>query len=458
MRITGQLLRSRSKRPLNQVRYLDLSSTNIVTLNQLELCPKLTTLIANHNHLESVPNLDCCPELWKLDLSHNKLQDINGLCRFSVLGCLVLSNNCLDWSDLEGLHQTHILELSLHGNPRLEKDPYYRMHIIDCLPLVWMLDGRLITSAERQQVRKFFSESELTERPVRHKISRKKRFTPTPLQNLAVTGVFGEKTEHWMKRFSLHEKLTQELDRRRLRYLAFNLQEEFRLQSQCSNSNERKTDEEIFTAVVEQRENDREKSNMLLLLLVAALEFHIPEQVLQQTLDIAKLTKIGSHDTKDLFLLPKKQQCSMASLLLSGVKIDRDAKRDDGLYDCLYLCLYDLVSEWHKLTNNHNIPRKSGVRNILAAEVVQLFCIVPAFLMLLEKDTGLLELVSSATKEPDIAEQVYSLVAEEKSKGTKPGEMLQEMGSYILKKVHMKCFQFLHKPATIFSPRNQTRL
>ncbi|CAB4007325.1 predicted protein, partial [Paramuricea clavata] len=66
------LLRSRSKRPLNQVRYLDLSSTNIVTLNQLELCPKLTTLIANHNHLESVPNLDCCPELWKLDLSHNK--------------------------------------------------------------------------------------------------------------------------------------------------------------------------------------------------------------------------------------------------------------------------------------------------------------------------------------------------------------------------------------------------
>lgn len=30
---------------------------------------------------------------------------------------------------------------------------------------------------------------------------------------------------------------------------------------------------------------------------------------------------------------------------------------------------------------------------------------------------GLLELVSSATKEPDIAEQLYSLVAEEKSKG-----------------------------------------
>lgn len=33
-----------------------------------------------------------------------------------------------------------------------------------------------------------------------------------------------------------------------------------------------------------------------------------------------------SHSIKDLFSLPKKQQCSTASLLLSGVKIDRDAK------------------------------------------------------------------------------------------------------------------------------------
>ena len=33
-----------------------------------------------------------------------------------------------------------------------------------------------------------------------------------------------------------------------------------------------------------------------------------------------------SHNIKDIFSLPKKHQCSAASLLLSGVKIDRDAK------------------------------------------------------------------------------------------------------------------------------------
>ncbi|XP_028413476.1 uncharacterized protein LOC114536318 [Dendronephthya gigantea] len=438
MRITGQLLRRRSSKPLNEVRHLDLSSTNIVTLNQLELCPKLTTLIASHNLLESVNNLDSCPELWKLDLSHNKLRDINGLGRFSVLGCLILSNNCLDWCDLEDIQQTHILNLSLHGNPKLEKDPYYRMHVIDSFPLVWMLDGILITSAERQQVQKFFAESELKEHPVRHKISKKKCFTPTPLQNLLVNGPFGEKTQHWIKRFPLQEKLTQELDKRRLCYLAYNFQEEFRLQLQRSKSTESETDEELFMAVFDQREREKEKSNMLLLLLVATFEFDISEHVLQQTLDIAKLSKIGCYDTKNIFLLPKKEQASMASLLLSGVKIDRDAKIDDGLYDCLYLCLCDLVSAWHKLTNNHMVSRPSGIRDILAAEIVQLFCIVPAFLLLVQKETGLLELVSSATKESDIEEQLYSVVMKAKAKGTKPDEMLQGISSYILKKVYSK--------------------
>jgi len=40
------------------------------------------------------------------------------------------------------------------------------MHVIDCLPNVWMLDGRLVTSAERLQVQQFFQESALCNRPV----------------------------------------------------------------------------------------------------------------------------------------------------------------------------------------------------------------------------------------------------------------------------------------------------
>ena len=46
------------------------------------------------------------------------------------------------------------------------KDTYYRIHVIDCLPNVWVLDGRLVTSAERLQVQQFFEDSALSQRPV----------------------------------------------------------------------------------------------------------------------------------------------------------------------------------------------------------------------------------------------------------------------------------------------------
>merc|ERR1719210_1852002 len=105
----------------------------------------------------------------------------------------------------------HILDLCLHGNSNLEKDPYYRIHVIDSLPNVWMLDGRLITSAERLQVEHFFQESALTDHPVRHKISRVP-FRPTSRKNIQVNGVFGDKTTHLMRRFPVNGTLNRDLD------------------------------------------------------------------------------------------------------------------------------------------------------------------------------------------------------------------------------------------------------
>lgn len=250
--------------------------------------------------------------------------------------------------------------------------------------------------------------------------------------------MFGEKTEHWMKRFPLHEQMSKELDQRRLHYLAYNLKEDVCLQSTYVDGSKSNVSEDLFVEVVVQRDQDKEKSNMLLLLLVAFLEFRIPEDVVRQTLDIAKLNKIGSFETRDMFFLSKVNQCRVASLLLAGVKIDRDAKLEDGLYDKLYLCLYHLVSERHKLSNGDNVTRKTGSRDILAAEVVQLFCIVPAFLMLVGKDAGLLDLVSSATRDPNIAKQLCDILWKGKVKEENPANVFQVLGSYILKKIHKR--------------------
>ena len=53
-----------------------------------------------------------------------QIQNVEGLSRFVALGTLVLSNNDISWSDLAKLSQTHILDISVHGNPQLERDPY----------------------------------------------------------------------------------------------------------------------------------------------------------------------------------------------------------------------------------------------------------------------------------------------------------------------------------------------
>ena len=88
--------------------------------------------------------------------------------RSSDLG---LANNQIEWKELQKIRQLQVISLNLQGNSQLSSDPHYRNHVIDCLPLVWALDGDLITSADRRQVEQFFEASALTTQPVRHKFS-----------------------------------------------------------------------------------------------------------------------------------------------------------------------------------------------------------------------------------------------------------------------------------------------
>jgi len=48
-----------------------------VSLERLELCPKLQTAIVRGNKIESVPDLRCCPQLWKIDLANNVVNFIS---------------------------------------------------------------------------------------------------------------------------------------------------------------------------------------------------------------------------------------------------------------------------------------------------------------------------------------------------------------------------------------------
>ena len=73
--------------------------------------------------------------------------------------------------------------------------PSDRRHVIDCLPNVWMVDGILVTAAERDQVSRFFKNSEVLERPVRHKLRpiARTKFVPSHIKDLNQRAVLGER-------------------------------------------------------------------------------------------------------------------------------------------------------------------------------------------------------------------------------------------------------------------------
>lgn len=52
------------------------------------------------------------------------MKSLEGLFSVAAFGTLVLANNDLDWNELQKIRHVHILDLSLHGNHKLEMDAY----------------------------------------------------------------------------------------------------------------------------------------------------------------------------------------------------------------------------------------------------------------------------------------------------------------------------------------------
>lgn len=462
MRINNQLLRSRACGPLHSLEYLDLSDLNLERIERLQCCKKIQTLSFRGNHVDYVSNLDHCLQLWKLDLSNNQIKILEGLSKFVAIGTLILSNNQISWTDLNKIRHMHILDLCLHGNKNIEKDPYYRIHVIDSLPYVWMLDGRLITSAERLQVEHFFQESALTDHPVRHKLSRVP-FRPTSRKNIQVNGIFGEKTTHLMRRFPVNGTLNRDLDQRRLLYLAYNIENDLKLQLKHKSSVKSLSlfKRPFLENLIKARETDRERCNMLLLLLVASLEFAMPSQLMKAAIESTQLGDLGGVHVFDLFILPREARCSVISLLLSGVKLDKDMGEEGGLYDKLYLCLYYCVSELLRLchsstskqdgTKSQNPTKKPlstvsrDSRCLIAAEVVQLFCVVPQFFHYLNKDVGVMNMILTATADDELSDKLYLITQKTINMMGKQNEMFEEAAEIILRSIQNHALHVLNK-------------
>ncbi|XP_078461732.1 uncharacterized protein LOC144726746 isoform X1 [Lampetra planeri] len=405
MRLLDKLLQARVQAPLEELEYVDVSDAHVGWLEELGKCPNVQALLARGNALRDLDSLSRCSRLWHLDLQNNQLECVAGLGVFVALGSLDLSGNLLQWQSLHDLRPLHVLNLRLHGNPALQRDPHYRVHAVDSLPRVWSLDGLLATSTERLRVEQYVQDAALSPRPIRRKFSRMEVFVPSSRHNLMQTCSYGERTLHFMRRFPLEEPHNVGetpplgLDQRRLSYLAYTAQGQAQLEWRSVQGERLGIDVTgALESLVHEGHKEQERRGTLLVLLTAALEFRLPCTLVQQALRATGLSHIREIDTSDLLRLPRKVQLRVASLLLSAVHLGRDTgqttvgSRDDMLHLALYYVLAGIA--WPKAVGSRN-RRRSDARvamaqhlAILAAEACPLLCTAPVFFTLLGLGTG----------------------------------------------------------------------
>ncbi|KAG5186743.1 hypothetical protein JKP88DRAFT_138786, partial [Tribonema minus] len=169
--LQGELLRPLCGSPLNELDFLHLDRYQVERLHGRGLaeCKRLRHLRLARNALVGIPKgaLGTSNELWLLDFSRNCISQIEDLSKFAALGSVDLSHNDLSWVALRALARTHVLQLNVAGNPKLqppanagagghgsdtstETKRATRSAVLATLPLVWVLNGEFVTAAERK--------------------------------------------------------------------------------------------------------------------------------------------------------------------------------------------------------------------------------------------------------------------------------------------------------------------
>ncbi|RUS88555.1 hypothetical protein EGW08_003655, partial [Elysia chlorotica] len=400
MRLKKEILRARCKKQsLQDVEFLDLSNLELVKIEKLDSCESLKWLIASKNKLGADEGLENLKQLWYLDVSDNQIAVLNALSRYLALGTVILTNNNLQWRDLEHIRHAHFLSISLHGNPKLDQDPYYRIHVIDCLPLIWELDGRLVTVTERLHVKQFFIDTELGKHPVRHKIGRV--FKTSAIRNIGTEGIVSKQCKYIYSKFPMSETHTKHTDERRLRYLCNMVQGDIiRWFHESHKKKVKGLTDTFLEELLEQRKRDVERCNMVLLLLVVNVSFRIC---------IVLMLEIKNKQTdKKISLLQRHKigrvfkTSAIRNIGTEGIVSKQH--NDDGLYPQLFMCLYFNVARLTHISqsseeNLHRVkslPMNADYMALMASEVVSLMLQVPKFFEFLITDNG--EIICLYTK------------------------------------------------------------
>ena len=399
-RVTKSFLRSVTKDPLGSITFLDLTCCGLKRITGLSACPNIEIVIANNNEIDTLVDLSGCRHLWKLDVSCNELKDLCGFEKFRTFGSLIASCNHLNWPELVKISHLEVLSLCLTGNRKLERDCNYRKHVIKCLPKVWALDGELVTSEERHKIHYFFEKTAKSKRPVRLKIP-SHHFVPSFRKHGSDVTIYGKRTADLCKYFARNELHNSALDSKRLQYLCKNFHADFVLES-CNEPAH-----DFLKDCFAMRENSAEKSNMFLLLLISSLVFSIPTALMISVLQVVGMTEFEIANCDTILNLPCQLRTNLTSLLFSLIKLHGLAK---GISTQLYDTLRSLNNCLIKVAyGDKDVEILAKHQHILAAELVQIFCLVPHFSSYLS-DSNVIGILVSATLNNCIEEELEKLL------------------------------------------------
>ncbi|CAF4102206.1 unnamed protein product [Rotaria sp. Silwood2] len=403
MKVTIRAPLHRSNHREEKSDYANFSHTRIITLFQVPQYEHLQILICNSNSLTTLAGVEHIKHLWKLDVGNNQIRSLQHLSRFIALGSLILSNNNLTWIELQHIRHMFILDLRLDGNTTLDADPNYRQHVLDCLPRIWMCDGVFVSTAERNQVDEFFTQSSLTQKPVRRKLARD-IFMPTNLKDRPVNGLFGVKATELFARFPMNCFVNSDLDRKRIKHLAYTIQD--LLLTEMKYDDEKKHDEfltenrHMLSQMIDLRQTHIEQFNMLLILLIVNffcyfqqtdILFQLPGELLHNVLDVTHIKTIGNLNILNIFTSSEQLKCMIASLVHAGARLDRDENHPSAFYDKLFNSIsVVLTNEVRQLSssNTNQVHPNSGLiseaKSMVCLEVMQVLIMCPSFYTLID--------------------------------------------------------------------------
>ncbi|UJR22622.1 hypothetical protein I4U23_025663 [Adineta vaga] len=396
MTMKGSLRSSlnRSHNDEEKSEYANFSNTKIITLFQVPQYEHLQILICNGNSLTTLAGVEHIKRLWKLDVGNNQIQSLQHLSRFIALGSLILSNNLLPWIELQHIRHMFILNLRLDGNTALDSDLNYRQHVLDCLPRIWMCDGVFISTSEREQVDDFFTQSLLAKKPVRRKLARD-IFMPTNLKDRSVNGLFGQKATDLFAKFPMNCFINVEIDKKRIRHLASTMQDIFVAEMRADDSKKQEEllmdNRHLLHQILDIRESHVEEFNMFLILLVTHMLFQIPDELLNNVLEVTHTKTIGDLNLDCIFSFNKEIQCMIASLIYGCTRLDRDENHSSGFHEKLFSSLSTILTNQIRqfsASNTHQ-PYPNGsvlseAKSMLCLEVMQVLIMCSTFYTLIQ--------------------------------------------------------------------------